>query len=148
MDSLAFTICASWFGALLLASLFLPIIAHNLLIAHNQKHEQFLHIRAAFLCLCTLGNAIGCTSAYASVHTSPLPSELIFLIHILQGISVFEVYWILEVREPFGEVFGDRSWKWKTHVFPCALFLFGALAGLAVVLSRCFLEYYLYHSYR
>ena len=42
----------------------------------------------------------------------------------------------------------DGSWKWKTHFFPCVLFLFGALAGLAIVILRYFFEYYPYTSYR
>ena len=121
---------------------FPPTYLFLLLIPRNQNHELFLYIRASSFCLCSLGSAIASTtSAYASVRTALLSSVLIFLVYILQGVFIFEVYWIFEcgtsLRDAL-QVFVDSSWKWETHVVPCALFLFGALAGLAVVLLRCF----------
>lgn len=138
MNSLAFTMCASWLGALP------PITFLLLLISRNRKPNLFLYIRIASICLCSLGNAIGCSLVYTSVRTTLPPPELIFLAYIFQGLFDFEIYWIFECGTSLGgalQVFAGRSWKWKTHVFPCALFLFGALAGLAVVILRYFFGY-------
>ena len=144
MVSLALTICVSWFGA------FLPTSFYLLLISCNQRLDLVSHIRATSLCLCSLGSAIGCTFVYTSVPTAPLPPVLIFLVYIFQGSFLFQAYWIFECRTSFQgalQILADSSWKWKTHAFPCVLLLFGALAGLAIVILRYFV-YYPCTSYR
>ena len=88
-DSSTSTICASWFCAFLHASFLLP------LISRDQRLGLCTYIRAASFCLCSLGNAIGCSFVCTSSPTTLFSPVPIFLVYIFQGSIDFEIYWVL-----------------------------------------------------